>query len=74
MAKSLCKSCVNSIFCKTWKEYKCIVREKRVYDYESITRCKQYNKRPNSFKERKCQCKDCLNNSIIFEEDLEKKG
>ena len=73
MTESLCMSCVNSIFCKTWTEYKCTVREKRMYDYESITKCKQYSKRPKDFKERKCQCENCLNNSIIFEEELEEK-
>lgn len=73
MAESLCKSCTNSIFCKTWAEYKCIVIGKRMYDYKSITKCNQYKKRSKDFKECNCQCEDCLNNSIIFEEELEKK-
>ena len=74
MAESLCKSCANSIFCKTWAEYKCKAFEKRMYDYKSVTKCQQYSKRPKNFKESECQCEDCLNNSTVFEEKLEEKG
>lgn len=68
MAEFLCPSCVNSIFCDTWGEWKCLVKERRIYVYAGMTTCKDYKKRGKDFKKRKCQCEDCLRNELLVEE------
>ena len=65
MAESLCLNCVNSIFCPTWAEVKCKVREKRIYNHAVLTDCGFYKKRDKNFKESPCQCEDCLKNEFL---------
>jgi hypothetical protein len=61
MAEGLCPNCINSIRCDVWGEWKCIMKERRIYDYAEMISCDSYKKRPAmGFKERKCQCEDCL--------------
>lgn len=71
MAKDvLCASCVNSIRCNTWSEWKCTKRAVRFssYGYSPPTKCSDYKKRDKDFKEPKCQCDDCLRNESLAEE------
>lgn len=67
MAKTLCETCVHGIFCPTWAEWRCKAKEKRIYD--NLTQCESYKKRDKNFKEPKCQCKSCLENELLFEEE-----
>lgn len=69
MTSSLCGSCVNSIRCETWGEWKCVAKELRIYD--PVIYCKDYKKRGKDFKEPKCQCEDCLKNDLLAEEETE---
>lgn len=69
----LCPTCVNSIWCPTWAEYKCTKKEVRLTSYglkQPIT-CADYKKRGKDFKESKCQCDDCLKNEKLLDEEDE---
>lgn len=68
----LCASCSSSIWCPTWAEYKCKLKERRIYYGMLFSKhCPDYKKRDKNFKESKCQCDDCLKNEDLWEEDLE---
>lgn len=67
MAKFLCETCTNAIWCPTWAEWKCKAKEKRIRG--ELTKCESYKKRDKNFKEPKCQCKNCLENELLFEEE-----
>lgn len=70
--QNLCATCSHSILCRTWSEYKCRVKERRIYyPPESTKDCSNYKKRDKNFKESKCQCKDCLANETLLDEDCE---
>ncbi len=69
MANGLCVTCDKSIWCPIWTEMKCLAQKKRVYDYAEITSCKDYKKRSKDFKDRKCQCEDCLKHDMLEEFD-----
>lgn len=69
MSEGLCPTCVNSIRCETWAEWKCKKLERRIYGYAKLTDCKFYKKRDKNFKEPKCQCEDCLKNPLLAVED-----
>ena len=62
----LCVSCANSIFCETWGEWKCKAYDVRICD--TIVECPYYKKRPRDFKESKCQCDDCRDNTDWYED------
>lgn len=66
----LCSSCIESIFCPTWAEWKCKKFKKRIYFKPTI--CKGYKERPKNFEEPKCQCENCLRNDILTDETYEK--
>lgn len=68
MSEGLCPSCTNSIWCPTWAEWKCKIKEGRIYDYKTLTECKFYKKRGKDFKEPRCQCEDCLKNEDLLDE------
>ena len=67
--KSLCPTCVHSIWCQTWAEWKCKELCTRIKNNNSISQCEHYKSRPKGFKEPKCQCEDCLKNDLLYEED-----
>lgn len=67
MGKFLCETCMNAIWCPTWTEWRCKVKEKRIR--RELTKCSDYKKRDKNFKEPKCQCKNCLENELLFEEE-----
>lgn len=68
MSEGLCPICTNSIWCPTWAEWKCKIKERRIYDYKTLTECKFYKKRGKDFKESRCQCEDCLKNEDLLDE------
>ena len=67
----LCTTCVMSIWCPTWSEWRCKAKEKRIYNFKTLTECEYYKKRDKNFKEPRCQCESCLGNDILFEEERE---
>ena len=69
--KSLCPTCVHSIWCRTWAEWKCKKLCIRIRNHNSISKCENYKSRPKGFKEHKCQCEDCLKNELLYEEDYD---
>ena len=71
MDECLCASCTQSIYCDTWSEWKCKAKEKRIYNFKTLTECEYYKKRDKNFKEPRCQCESCLGNDILFEEESE---
>ena len=70
--QNLCASCSHSIFCPTWAEWKCRVKERRIhFSITTSKQCPDYEKRDKNFKESKCQCKDCLQNESLWDEQNE---
>ena len=67
---TLCSSCIESVFCPTWAEWKCKKFKKRIYS--KLMTCEEYKARPKDFEEPKCQCDDCLRNDILTDEMYEK--
>ena len=67
--KSLCPTCVHSIWCGTWAEWKCKKLCIRIRSNNVINKCDDYKTRPKGFKEHKCQCEDCLKNELPYEDD-----
>lgn len=49
-----CADCENAIFCESWGEYKCAVKEMHMRD---IIMCDQYKKGKDVPK--KCRCETC---------------
>ena len=39
-----CKDCVNAIYDPTWGEYKCKIRQQRIYKILDSDDCKDYKK------------------------------
>lgn len=72
MSKQLCASCSSSIWCPTWGEWKCRLHERRIYSAMLLSKqCPDYKRRPKDFKESKCQCKSCLENEALLDEESE---
>lgn len=67
----LCPTCINSLFCNTYGEIKCLIQKKRIYGYKTMTECKFYKKTPSWFKKGRCQCEDCLKNPNLEVEEAE---
>lgn len=67
--KNLCPTCVHSIWCGTWAEWKCKKLCIRIRNNNVINKCDDYKTRPKGFKEHKCQCEDCLKNELLYEDD-----
>lgn len=67
----LCKTCVYSIWCPTWAEYKCVKMNLRFtsYGFSMPVNCNVYKKRDKDFEEPKCQCEDCLKNEDLWDEE-----
>lgn len=77
MAKeALCASCSNSIFCRSWGQYKCTEMKVSfsVYGRPLPTKCSNYVKRPKNFTEMKCGCKTCQVNEGLYDLDEEQEG
>ena len=65
---SLCSKCNNSIWCDTWAEWKCKAKKRRIYNYKEVVKCDSYSKRPKDFKETRCQCDDCNENEMLYDD------
>ena len=66
MAKTLCETCSEAIWCPTWAEWRCKAKEKCIY--VKLIKCSDYKKRDKNFKKPKCQCESCLENDDLWEE------
>lgn len=70
--ESLCASCASSIWCPTWAEWKCKLKERRIYSAMLLSKqCPDYKKSDKNFKESKCQCDDCLKNESLLDGESE---
>lgn len=52
-----CADCEHHIFCDSWGEYKCEVKEMRIY--KSPESCPDYIKAKVGAEIKKCHCKTC---------------
>ena len=71
MTNGLCSNCTFAIWCPTWAEMKCSTKSKRIRGWKTLSKCEFYKKRDKDFKEPKCQCEDCLQNDILWDQDEE---
>lgn len=55
---TICAICENSIWCDTWGNYKCL--EYKMRKEIEVISCPKFKKRQKDFKEKPCQCDDCL--------------
>ena len=61
-----CMGCKKSVWCSTWAEFKCTVKQRRIYEPENDARdCSDFEKerRGKSEEEPKCRCKHCMSRS-----------
>lgn len=65
--EGLCPTCVNSIFCPTYADWKCLEHMRR-YPYAGARECDDYKKRPAKWEGKRCQCEDCLKNELLMDE------
>ena len=49
LSESKCKNCKNAKFDELWGEYKCLAHGIRLYNYDKILECEEYDG-PNSNK------------------------
>ena len=66
MNESKCKSCAYSIFCPSWGEYKCEMKQYRVVDKKGD--CEHYKAKTKN-DERKCHCSTCVAEGYAEYED-----
>ena len=52
-----CADCEHHIFCNSWGDYKCEVKEMRIY--KSPESCESFKKIGSGYKDKKCHCKTC---------------
>ena len=70
MSERICSTCMHSIWCQTWADWKCKVKKRRIYpDSAFYGKCPDYKKRDKTFKESACQCEDCLKNEDLWIDD-----
>lgn len=73
MANRLCSGCIFAIWCPTWAEMRCSVKSKRIYGWKTLRKCEFYKKRDKDFKKPKCQCENCLENDLLWDEECEEE-
>ena len=69
--KNLCPNCSSAFFCKTWGEWECCAKKKRIYFIDWAYECADFKKRPAKWKEMRCGCGDCQKNELLMEENDE---
>ena len=74
MANGLCSRCAFAIWCPTWAEMKCLAKNKRITEWATLGDCDSYKSKDKDFKEPECQCKNCLENDLLLDEEDEKEG
>ena len=62
---NICEDCKSMIFCPSWGEYKCEVKQTRIY-HERRT-CADYVKATKK-EERKCHCLTCMAEGYVDDE------
>ena len=65
-----CMDCENSIWCDTWSEFKCVIKQRRIYEPENdALDCEDFKRerRGKNEAEPKCRCKHCLRRSASEE-------
>ena len=65
--EGLCATCTNSIFCRTFAEWKCTEQKKR-HPHAGAKECEDYKKRPAKWVAMPCRCEDCLKNDLLMDE------
>lgn len=64
---SKCKeNCTYAIFCPSFGEYKCEIKQRRIY--ENTDACKDYKKKTDK-EEKKCHCLTCIAEGYVDNED-----
>ena len=59
-----CMDCKWSIYCYSFGEYKCLVKELRIYEPENeAIGCPDFKKERKNDEAPKCRCKTCLSRS-----------
>lgn len=62
-----CMDCKNSVWCRTWGEFKCVVKQRRIYEPENeALNCEDFKKERKK-DDAKCQCKHCL--SLVSDDE-----
>lgn len=62
-----CKdNCAYAIFCPSFGEYKCTLKQRRIYENKET--CNDYAKKTDD-KERKCHCLTCVAEGYVEYED-----
>lgn len=55
---NICVDCSNGIYCPSWGEYKCSVKQMRMPF--GMKACDHYNQQKKGMEERKCHCITCM--------------
>ena len=53
-----CEDCANAIYCQSWGEFKCEVKQARLR--KKVRVCKSYKKKDANAEEKKCHCLICM--------------
>ena len=53
------KSCIHSIFCPTWGEWKCVERKETIKDESVCDTCETFKKIGNDDETPECHCETC---------------
>lgn len=63
-----CKDgCEHAVFCRSFGEYKCTLKQKRIYNTSKP--CDEYKEKKKDAKEKKCQCLVCMTEGYIEDDD-----
>lgn len=66
MANTCKDNCTFAIFCPSFGEYKCTLKQRRIYDSKKI--CSEYSAKHDNV-ERKCHCLVCVSNGYVEYDD-----
>lgn len=69
MSEKICKTCAYSIFCPSWGEYKCEMKQHRINVNSTKDTCDHYKKNTSKNDERKCHCSTCVAEGYVDYED-----
>lgn len=67
MSKQICMTCAYAIFCPSWGEYKCEVKQHRIPVWRG-NKCTHYKQKTKD-DERKCHCMTCVAEGYAEYED-----
>lgn len=69
MSEKICKTCNYAVFCPSWGEYKCEMKQYRVGSGVKKDTCEHYKKKTDKNDERKCHCLTCVAEGYAEYED-----